>query len=32
MFEDSQEWIAERAIFEGDLGHRGYADSILTLA
>jgi hypothetical protein len=32
MFEDSQAWIAERDIFEGDLGHRGYADSILTLA
>jgi len=33
MFEESQEWIAERDIFEGgDLGHRGYAESILTLA
>lgn len=32
MFEDSQEWIAERDIFEGDLGHRGYTESILTLA
>ncbi len=33
MFEESQEWIAERDIFEGgDLGHRGYSESILTLA
>ena len=33
MFEDSQEWIAERDIFEGgDLGHRSYKESILTLA
>ena len=33
MFEDSQAWIAERDIFEGgELGHRGYAESILTLA
>ncbi|MEO6387260.1 MAG: hypothetical protein ABIT16_04545 [Croceibacterium sp.] len=31
-FEDSQAWIAERDIFpDGDLGSRGYADSILTL-
>jgi hypothetical protein len=32
MFEDSQAWIAARDIFEGDLGHRSYAESILTLA
>jgi hypothetical protein len=32
MFEESQDWIAERDIFEGgDLGHRDYADSILSL-
>lgn len=32
MFEDSQQWIEERAIFDGDLGSRDYAHSILSLA
>ena len=33
MFEESQAWIAEREIFpDGDLGSRGYEQSILTLA
>ena len=33
MFEESQAWIAEREIFpDGDLGSRGYGESILTLA
>lgn len=32
-FEDSQQWIGEREIFEdGNLGHRSYEESILTLA
>jgi ABC-type nitrate/sulfonate/bicarbonate transport system substrate-binding protein len=32
VFEDSQKWIAERDIFDGDLGTRDYSESILTLA
>ncbi|MEO6042084.1 MAG: ABC transporter substrate-binding protein [Croceibacterium sp.] len=31
-FEESQRWIAERGIFDGSLGTRGYSESILTLA
>ncbi|MEO6152953.1 MAG: hypothetical protein ABIT09_04450 [Croceibacterium sp.] len=31
-FEQSQKWIAERAIFDGDMGTRDYSESILTLA
>jgi hypothetical protein len=32
IFEESQEWIAERDIFEGDLGSRDYEHSILSIA
>jgi hypothetical protein len=32
IFEESQDWIAERDIFEGDLGGRDYEHSILSIA
>ena len=32
IFEESQEWIAERDIFDGDLGSRDYEHSILSIA
>ena len=33
IFETSQNWIAERGIFEGgDLGSRGYDDAVVTVA
>jgi ABC-type nitrate/sulfonate/bicarbonate transport system substrate-binding protein len=33
VFEESREWIGEREIFEGgDLGKRGYAESIISLS
>jgi hypothetical protein len=32
IFEESQHWIEERSIFEGDLGNRDYEHSILSIA